>query len=112
MYDDALEPMINHMNKCSTTLEKAGAVLMQQQPPSTFGKYLISAGQDLNEFADLILKLPGNDGAMTAQSRANEAANRCKYSSVQMILAGTNLCPSEAKQNTPSSSKSWLKGGQ
>ena len=101
--------MIPHLKCCSTALETSGAALLQRQPLSFFGKHLISAGQEMASIASLLQTLPHlNDNAVNI---GNEAAQRCQYAAQQMILAGTNLCPSEVTSNTDVSGKSWLKGG-
>ena len=101
--------MIPHLKRCSTALETSGAALLQRQPLSIFGKNLIAAGQEMESLASLIPTLPNQGIAITI---GNEAAQRCQYAAAQMILAGTNLCPSEVTSNTPTGEgKSWLKGG-
>lgn len=102
--------MVEHMKGCSSALEMSGASLMQRQPLHVFGNHLILAGQELAILSPLIEALPSIDGP--AKTIANQAGQRCQYSSAQMILAGTNLCPSLAgTAAVPSSGKGWLKGG-
>ena len=102
------EQMIPHLNACSTALEMSGAALLQRQPLSMLGKNLIATGQEMASIASSLQTLPNHDNAA---SIGKEAAQRCQYASSQMILAGTNLCPSEVTSNTPTTGKSWLKGG-
>jgi hypothetical protein len=105
------DPMVQHMQGCSAALETSGAALMQRKPLPVFGKQLILAGQELAVLSPLIQSLPNKDGGSSAIAIAKEAGQRCQYASAQMILAGTNLCPSAAEANAvPTIGKGWLKG--
>lgn len=104
--------MVQRMQGCSSALEKSGAALMQKQPLPVFGKQLIIAGEDLAVLSPLLQSLPNNDGGTAATAVARKAGQRCQYASAQMILAGTNLCPTaDATNSAATSGKGWLKGG-
>jgi hypothetical protein len=96
------------MKGCSTALEMSGAALLQRQPLSVCGKNLIAAGQEMSSFASVLGTLPHHDNSSTIR---NEAAQRCQYAATQVIVAGSNLCPTEVTNRAPTSGKSWLKGG-
>ena len=101
------------MKSCSTALEMAGAALLQRQPLSVFGTHLIAAGQEISSFGILIptLSSDDNNNNNNASTIGKEVAQRCQYAATQMILAGTNVCPSKVTNHVPTSGKSWLKGG-
>ena len=69
---------------------------MQRDGIDKVGANLSQAGQDLEDLSGLLSTLEGTCG------------QRMTYASEQMTLAGNNL---QGIAPTPSSGKSWLKGG-
>lgn len=94
---------ISPIATCSTTLEAAGAGIMQQKPIPDIGKELVSCAEGLLELSvKLQAYAPDREEAQLAGQRMAYAADRMKLAGTE--LQGTTEKPKAGK-------KSWLKGG-
>ena len=90
-----------HVAAVSSTLEAAGAAIMQRKPLAEIGSNLAQCGESMKFIAVSIEALaPTYEEAKIASQRMAFAADR-------MLLAGTEL---QGTPEKPKKGKSWLKG--
>ena len=100
---DKIANMIQSTKQAATSLEDAGASIMQRQSVEVTGKHLIATGEALGLLSAKVGQLDptSDEGKLSAQ--------RMMYASEQMILAGKELAGGEEKKGKPKG-KAWIKG--
>lgn len=96
-----IESMIIPIKEASTSLEEAGAAIMQRASLNVIGQHLTDCGEALELLSMKVESLDPNcnEGKLSSQ--------RMVYASQQMILAGKEL---RGEKKEKAVGKSWIKG--
>mmetsp|Transcript_7766 Transcript_7766/g.11318 ORF Transcript_7766/g.11318 Transcript_7766/m.11318 type:complete len:261 (+) Transcript_7766:54-836(+) len=107
MVDDAefaviVESSIPAMAKCGTSLEAAGAGIMQRIPLVEIGNRLEEAGESLKDLSGTVLKIAEE------RDETKLSSQRMEFAGSKMIEAGNMLSGTPVEKPK---GKGWLKGG-
>jgi hypothetical protein len=91
----------SHLAICATTMEAAGAAIMQRKPVAEVGVNLVQCGESMKQLAQSVEAL-----APTCKE-AQESSQRMTFAADRMVLAGTEL---QGTTEKPKGKKAWLKG--
>jgi len=92
---------ISHIDGCATSLEAAGAGILQRRPETEIGVELVNCGNFMIEFAASIQRFAPDC------KESQESSQRMAFAADRMILAGTEL---QGTTEKPKGKKAWLKG--
>lgn len=98
----AIEVARTPLSASGTSLEAAGAGIMQRSPLTDIGESMYNCGETLESLAAAI-------GDLSSFSEASESSQRMKYASEKMKEAGDNLRGTTPEKKKPKG-KSWIKG--
>lgn len=92
---------VSHVDVCATTMEAAGAAILQRKPVAAVGESLVQCGESMKQLATCVETL-----APTCKE-AQESSQRMTFAADRMLLAGTEL---QGTTEKPKGKKAWLKG--